>query len=276
MNLKKMLGDAVPFALGMPALVWQALFFYMPLLVVIVLSFKSLSFEYFTPFFTTSYGFVVVRTLALALATAVVCLLISYPVAYWIAFNVQPRWKEVLLFFLFIPYWTTYLLHVYAWMFVLERGGVLNTVLLQLGLISTPIHFLNTTFAVLVVMVYCNLPFMLLPIYSSLEKFDIRLFEASYDLGATWWQMVWRVLVPLSMSGIRSGFFLVFVIAFGEFAIPELIGGDRWMYVGTVIANFTVSAKTASLGAAFTLLTSLILLGVTVIIYGVTRRVARQ
>lgn len=275
MKIKKLFGEAVPFALGVPGLIWQGLFFYVPLLVVILLSFKSLSFEYFIPFFAWNYGVVVLRTVVLALATATLCLLISYPVAYWIAFNAR-RWKDILLFFLFIPFWTTYLLHVYAWMFVFEREGALNVVLRHLGIISEPVHFLNTTFAVLVVMVYCNLPFMILPIYSSLEKFDVRLFEASYDLGATWWQMLWRVLIPLSMPGIRSGFFLVLVIAFGEFAIPELIGGDRIMYVGTIVAHYTVSSKTASLGAAFTLLTSLILLSVTVFIYGVTRRVAKQ
>lgn len=275
MNRSKLLGESIPFAVGAPGLIWQALFFYVPLLVLVLLSFGSFSFEYFVPFFAWNYAGVVMRTLALALTTATLCLVISYPVAYWIAFNAG-HWKNTLLFFLFIPFWTTYLLHVYAWMFIFERGGALNTVLMSVGLITEPIHFLNTTFAVVVVMVYCNIPFMVLPLYSSLEKFDVRLFEASYDLGATWWQMVWRVIVPLSMPGIRSGFFLVLVIAFGEFAIPELIGGDRLMYVGTVIAHYTVSAKTVSLGAAFTLLTSFILLCVTVVLYGVMRRVARQ
>lgn len=275
MNVKKVLGDAVPFSLGVPGLIWQALFFYMPLCVVVFLSFRSLSFEYFIPFFAYNYAFVVARTLLLALTTGLVCLVVSYPVAYWITFNAR-RWKDLLLFFLFVPFWTTYLLHVYAWMFVFEREGAINLLLQKIGLISTPIHFLNTTFAVVVVMVYCNLPFMVLPIYSSLEKFDVRLFEASYDLGATWRQTMRHVVVPMSIPGIRSGFFLVLVIAFGEFAIPELIGGDRMMYVGTIVAHYTLSAKTASLGAAFTLLTSLLLLLVILMLYGITRRVNKQ
>ena len=263
--------DIVPFSLGIPALIWQFFFFYTPLLFVVLLSFKSGSLEYFYPFFASSYTLIIVRTILFALANAFFCVLICYPVTYWIAFN-GGRWKDTLLALLIIPFWTTYLLHVYAWMFVLERGGVLNTFLLKIGLIGAPIHFLNTPFAIMLVMIYCNLPFMFLPLYTALEKFDARLFEASYDLGATWWQTFWRVVVPETFPGIRSGFFLVLVIAFGEFAIPELIGGDKLMFVGSVITQYTTGAKTASLGAAFTLYTSLILLALIVITYFMTRR----
>lgn len=274
-NFSQLVNEATPFALGVPALLWQVVFFYVPLLFVVVLSFSSWSFEHFMPFFAWDYFYVVARTLCVALMTAICCLIIAYPVAYWIVFNAR-RWKNTLLFFLFIPFWTTFLLHVYAWMFVLERGGVFNTILQKLGLISEPIHMLNTTFAVVAVMVYCYLPFMILPIYSSLEKFDRRLFEASSDLGATWWQTFWRVVVPVSLPGIRSGFFLVLVPAFGEFAIPELIGGDKKMFVGSVVTHYTMGAQTASLGAAFTLLTAVVLLVVVLLIYGITRKLFRQ
>jgi ABC-type spermidine/putrescine transport system permease subunit I len=127
---------------------------------------------------------------------------------------------------------------------------------------------LNTVGAVWFLMVYCYLPFMILPIYTSLEKFDTRLCEASFDLGGTWWQTVWRIIIPISWSGIRSGFFLVLVPAFGEFAIPELIGGDRVMFVGSVVTAYTVRAETAQLGAAFTLLSSLVLLLIVGLLYG--------
>jgi spermidine/putrescine transport system permease protein len=267
--------EATPFALGVPALLWQGIFFYVPLLFVVVLSFSSWSFEYFMPFFAWDYGYIIIRTLCVALLTACSCLVLAYPVAYWIVFHAR-RWKNTLLFFLFMPFWTTFLLHVYAWMFVLERGGVINTILQKIGIISEPLHILNTTFAVVLMMIYCYLPFMILPIYSSLEKFDHRLFEASSDLGATWWQTFWRVVVPVSLPGIRSGFFLVLVPAFGEFAIPELIGGDKKMFVGTVVTHYTMGAKTASLGAAFTLLTAVVLLVVVLMIYGITRKIFRQ
>ena len=271
MKLRQQFVDAIPFTLGLPALLWQLLFFYLPLFFVVLLSFKSWSFDYFIPFFAYNYIAVIARTMLFAFANAVLCLAIAYPVMYWIAFN-GSRWKDTLLALLIIPFWTTYLLHVYAWMFVLERGGALNTLLLKIGLISEPVHFLNTSFAIMLVMVYCNLPFMFLPLYAVLEKFDARLFEASYDLGATWWQTFWRVVMPVTFPGIRSGFFLVLVIAFGEFAIPELIGGDKQMFVGNIIAHYTIGANTASLGAAFTLLTSLILLLVVLVLYFATRR----
>jgi spermidine/putrescine transport system permease protein len=275
MKLRQQFSELIPFTLGVPALLWQFFFFWLPLFFVVLLSFKSGTFESFRPFFAYSYIIVIARTLLFAFANAFFCLLIAYPVTYWIAFN-GGRWKDALLALLIIPFWNTYLLHVYAWMFVLERGGALNVLLQKIGLICEPIHFLNTPFAILLVMVYSNLPFMFLPLYTALEKFDVRLFEASYDLGATWWQTFWHVVVPITYPGIRAGFFLVLVIAFGEFAIPELIGGDKLLFVGSIIAQYTIGAHTASMGAAFTLITSLILLAVIIVIYFVMRRFYRQ
>ena len=271
MKVRQQFAEFIPFALGIPALLWQIFFFFLPLFFIVLLSFKSGTWDAFRPFFTHSYLIVILRTLLFALTNAFFCLVIAYPVTSWIAFN-GGRWKDTLVALLIIPFWTTYLLHVYAWMFILERGGALNVLLQHIGLIREPIHFLNTSFAIMLVMVYCNLPFMFLPLYADLEKFDMRLLEASYDLGATWWQTFWRVVVPITYPGIRAGFFLVLVIAFGEFAIPELIGGDKLMFVGSIIAHYTIGAHTASLGAAFTLLTSLILLVVVIVIYFIMRR----
>jgi len=275
-NVLKKIGDeAMPFALGIPAFLWQILFFYIPLLLVFILSFPTFSWEYFTPFFASEYVSVIVRTVLIALSTAFFCLCIAYPIVYLIVFK-GGRFKHMFFLFLLLPFLTTFLLHIYAWMFVLERGGVINVLLQSVGLISEPLHLLNSSFAVIFVMVYCYLPFMILPLYSSLEKFDKRFFEASYDLGATWWQTLWRVLIPLSFPGIRSGFFLVLVPAFGEFAIPELVGGDKKMFVGSIITHYTMGAQTASLGAAFTLLTAFILLIVVVAVYGITVKIFKQ
>ncbi|HBL98552.1 TPA: spermidine/putrescine ABC transporter permease [Candidatus Dependentiae bacterium] len=274
MNLRKTFLEQIAFLFGMPAIVWQVLFVYLPLFFILFLSFRNGSFEYFVPFFTGVYIGVILRSLIFGLCTALLCLVIAFPVAYWIALC-SGRWKNLLLFLLFIPFWTNFLLHIYAWMFVMDRHGIINTVLGRLGLIHEPIHFLYTSVAVFVVMVYCYTPFMVLPIYTSLEKFDVRLHEASSDLGATWWQTLWRIVVPLSLPGIRSGFFLVLVPAFGEFVIPELIGGDKVMFVGSVVAYLTLHAKTASAGAAFTILVSLVLVAVMGLVSLVMGRIGR-
>ncbi|HBY05677.1 TPA: spermidine/putrescine ABC transporter permease [Candidatus Dependentiae bacterium] len=275
MNMKKLFLPQIPFFLGIPALVWQVLFVYVPLVFILVLSVQSGTFESFRAFFTAEYGLVLMRSLFLGLSTATICLILAYPVAYWIALCAG-RWKNFLLFLLFIPFWTNFLLHIYAWMFVMDRNGAVNTVLQWLGLIQEPLHLLHTTASVFVVMVYCYTPFMIWPIYSALEKFDVRLHEASSDLGATWWQTLWRIVIPLSLPGIRSGFFLVLVPAFGEFVIPELIGGDKVMFAGGVVSYYTLHAKTSSFGAAFTIITSCVLCLVLCLIYLLSRRLMRH
>jgi spermidine/putrescine transport system permease protein len=171
------------------------------------------------------------------------------------------------LFLLLVPFWTNFLLHIYAWFFVLEREGFLNTLLSKLHLISEPLQLLNTPFAIMIMMVYYYLPFMVMPLYSALEKMDPRLIEASFDLGASWRQTVLRVILPLTKKGLKAGFFLVYIPSFGEFAIPELMGGDKWMFVGNVIASYMLGDETGSLGAAFTLLAAVALLGSALFFY---------
>ena len=195
----------------------------------------------------------------LALSNAIICLLVAYPLAYFLTF-VGKRYKNVFLFLLIVPFWTNFLLHVYAWFFVLEKEGFLNNLLRSMGLINEPLQLLNTPFAIMVMMVYYYLPFMVLPLYSSLERMDVRLVEASLDLGATWNQTLRRVVLPLTKRGLKAGFFLVFIPSFGEFAIPELMGGDRQMFVGNVVSNYILGDETGSLGAAFTLVASIMLL----------------
>lgn len=240
-----------PFFVGSPALVWQLLFFYVPLAFILVTSFSA--YYNFFPFLKGLYFSVIFRSLGLALSTALLCLLIAYPLAYFIAFKGK-RYAYLWLFFLIVPFWTNFLLHIFAWFFVLERQGFLNNILLYSGIITEPVHFLNSMFAVYLMMVYYYLPFMVLPIYSMLEKFDVRLIEASLDLGATWSQTVRHVILPVSLPGVLLGIFLVFVPAFGEFAIPELMGGDKVMFVGSVISHYILDAQTTSAGAAFTII----------------------
>lgn len=270
----------LPFSIGAPAIVWQVLFFYIPLLITVfssILSFSSsgafekITFSKLSFFFTPVYLKVIGYSLLLAISNTAICLLIAYPLAYFLAFAGK-KFRNLLLFLLIVPFWTNFLLHVYAWFFVLETHGFLNNMLRHLGLIQEPIHFLNSVFAIMIMMVYYYLPFMVLPIYSSLERFDYRLIEASLDLGATWMQTFRRIILPLTLGGVRSGVFLVFIPSFGEFAIPELMGGDKIMFVGSVVSHFILGEQTGSLGAAFTVVASIFLLIFAIALYWLINR----
>lgn len=257
-----------PFSIGAPAMIWQVLFFYLPLTILAVTSvlkfnewdvFEGFTFEKIAFFLRPLYLKVIFSSFVLALANAILCLLIAYPVAYFLAFAGK-RFKNFFLFLLIVPFWTNFLLHVYAWFFVLEKEGFLNNLLRSLGVISEPMNILNTPLAIMIMMVYYYLPFMVMPLYSSLERMDFRLVEASLDLGASWGQTLRRVILPLTKRGLKAGFFLVYIPSFGEFAIPELMGGDKWMFVGTVMANYILGDETGSFGAAFTVVACVFLL----------------
>lgn len=264
-----------PFAIGIPALIWQILFFYIPLFLLIFSSFlqitesgviEGVTLGKMALFITPTYLGVIAASLLMAFSNAIICLAVGYPLAYFIAFAGK-KFKSILLFLLIVPFWTNFLLHVYAWFFVLEKEGFLNNLLRGLGIIHEPIHFLNTMFATMIMMVYYYLPFMVLPLYSALERFDYRLIEASLDLGASSMQTFRRILLPLTLRGVRAGFFLVFIPSFGEFAIPELMGGDKRMFVGSVVSHYILGEETGSLGAAFTVVSCLILLISAIILY---------
>ncbi len=270
----------LPFSIGTPAMIWQVLFFYLPLTLLVISSllkfsqsgiFEGITFEKIAFFLRPLYLKVILSSFLLAIGNAILCLLIAYPLAYFLAFTGK-RFKNFFLFLLIVPFWTNFLLHVYAWFFVLERNGIVNNLLRSLGWINEPILLLNTPFAIMIMMVYYYLPFMVMPLYSSLEKMDTRLVEASLDLGATWGQTLRRVILPLTKRGLKAGFFLVYIPSFGEFAIPELMGGDKLMFVGTVVSNYILGDETGSLGAAFTVVASIFLLLSAVGIYWVIDR----
>jgi spermidine/putrescine transport system permease protein len=258
----------LPFSIGAPAMIWQVLFFYIPLAILVISSlvhfsdagiFEGFTFQKISFFLRPLYLKVILASFILALGNAILCLLIAYPLAYFLAF-IGKRYQNFFLFLLIVPFWTNFLLHIYAWFFVLEKEGFINTLLSKIGAIAEPLQMLNTPFAIMVMMVYYYLPFMVMPLYSSLEKMDVRLIEASMDLGASWSQTLRRVMLPLTKRGLKAGFFLVYIPSFGEFAIPELMGGDKIMFVGTVVANYILGDQTGSLGAAFTLVASVFLL----------------
>ena len=273
----------IPFAIGVPALIWQALFFYIPLVLIVVSSFikvseigkfESLTLDHIALFLTPTYLKVIAASLLLALTNACLCFLVAFPLAYFLAFT-KKKFKNALLFFLIVPFWTNFLLHVYAWFYVLERRGFLNTLLLKLHIISEPLNLLNSTPAIIIMMLYYYLPFMVLPLYASLEKFSTNLIEASYDLGGGFVATFRRVILPLTSRGILAGFFLVFIPSFGEFAIPELMGGDKKMFVGSVVSQYILGEGTGSLGAAYTLISAIFLFLASILLYALLTKLLK-
>ncbi|MEN9472893.1 MAG: hypothetical protein RLZZ495_982 [Pseudomonadota bacterium] len=174
------------------------------------------------------------NSLQFAAITTVICLVVAYPFAYFIARSPAEK-RPALLMLVMLPFWTSFLLRVYAWKMLLADNGVFNNIALWLGFISEPIKMMNTPFSLILGMVYTYIPFMILPLYSNLVKMDLRLLEAAQDLGATPWQAFWRITVPLSKSGIVAGSMLVFIPCVGEFVIPELLGGPQTLMIGRVL-----------------------------------------
>ena len=173
-------------------------------------------------------------SLGFAGVTTVICLAFGYPFAYFLARS-RPDIRPALLMLLMLPFWTSFLLRVYAWKMLLADNGVFNNVAMALGLLAAPVKMMNTPFSLTLGMVYTYLPFMVLPLYANLVKMDIRLLEAARDLGATPWQAFWRITVPLSRGGIIAGALLVFIPCVGEFVIPELLGGPETLMIGRVL-----------------------------------------
>ena len=244
--------------------VWLVLFFFLPFLILLYISFVDmgndihpfkpiwdtqtgvlkLKYEnYWTVFrsaeesgqlFQTIYIEAYARSIWYALCTALLCLFIGYPFSYFIA-RARPTVRPALLMMVMLPFWTSFLLRVYAWKGILADQGIVNQTLMWLGITSEPIFMLYTNVSMLVGMTYVYLPFMILPLYANLVKMDFRLLEAAYDLGASPFKAFWLVTVPLSKSGIVAGFMLVFIPSVGEFVIPSLLGGPENLMIGRVV-----------------------------------------
>jgi putrescine transport system permease protein len=169
-----------------------------------------------------------------AAISTVLCLLIGYPMAYGIA-RARPDRRNLYLLLIILPFWTSFLLRVYAWIGLLQHNGLFNTVLLKLGIIDQPLVMLQTDFALYLGIVYSYLPFMILPLYANLERHDVTLLEAAEDLGARPWKAFLKITLPLSVPGIVAGSMLVFIPAVGEFVIPALLGGPDSLMIGRVL-----------------------------------------
>jgi len=178
------------------------------------------------------YGYL--NSIKIAAISTVLTLIIGYPMAYGIA-RASSTWRNILLLLVILPFWTSFLLRIYAWMGMLNREGVINNVLIWLGLTSEPIQMMNTDFAVYLGIVYSYLPFMILPLYSTLERLDLNLNEAAMDLGSRPMRVFFDVTLPLSMPGIIAGCLLTFIPATGEYVIPALLGSPSSPMIGRVL-----------------------------------------
>ena len=242
---------------------WLVVFFALPLLLIFVISFLSrndlgypvlpLTLENYQQTFDPLYLNLFLFSLWISLLTTVVTLLISFPVALFIA-RAPKRWRSFLVILVMIPFWTNFLVRTYALQFLMRANGPINTLLLGLGMIHEPISILSTPLAVLIGLVYGELPFMILPLYTSLEKFDWSLIDAAQDLGANIRRAFVRVMLPLTMPGVLAGSILVFVPSVGSYITVELMGGGKTNMIGRVIAAQFGAASNWPFGSAISLL----------------------
>jgi putrescine transport system permease protein len=232
----------------LPPLLWLLAFFAAPFAIIVAISLATATdgappFEIKSGLSLEAYRLLVSDTLyigalltaiRIAATAALICLLIGYPLAYAIA-EAPKRWRGVLLLFVILPFWTSFLIRIYAWITLLRPTGLINSALMALGVIDEPLALMANEFGVLVGIVYCYLPFMVLPLYVGLERVDPALREAAADLGAPPWQVFRAVTLPLTRRAIIAGLLLVFIPAVGEFVIPDLLGGPDAPMIGRVV-----------------------------------------
>jgi spermidine/putrescine transport system permease protein len=197
----------------------------------------------------TDYLHIFGRSIGLAAITTVITLIVGFPTALWMAFQ-PPQRRMLLVFVVTVPFWTNILVRNYAWILLLRNGGVIDWLLTRLGITTQPIDVLYTPFATGIGLTYSFLPYMILPIYVSLEKLDRRLIEAAFDLGANRWRAFRRIILPLSMPGVVGGAILVFVPGLGAFISPELLGGAKSMMIGSLIQQQFGQSRNWPFGAA--------------------------
>ncbi len=243
----------------MPAGLWLIVFMVMPLLILLVYSLGSrddlgqivlgFSFDNYLRFFTGPYLKSLGRSLVLAAVTTGICLVLGTLFSLWLAFSVPKARQNFFMTLMVAPLWTSFLLRIYAWMTILRPTGLLSETLHALGWEHPPV-LLYTPWAVLLGMVYNYLPYMVLPLYASLEKLDVRLLEAAADLGAAPWRAFLKVTLPLSSKGMVAGSIMVFVPALGDYVTPDLLGGAKTMFIGNLIQNQFLTVRDWAFGSA--------------------------
>lgn len=245
---------------GIPILVWMGFLVGIPLIFVLVLSFMSrdnlgnivykFTLDNYKRILDPTYLRVFLNSFALASLTALISLLIGYPVAY-ITSNLSPKKRSLALGALMLPFWISSLLRTYGWMILLGKTGLINNLLMKIGIIKTPLNMMYKFSTVLTGTVYMLIPFMIISIYNSVDKLDRSLLEASYDLGASKLKTFLNITLPLTLPGIAGGVTLVFIPALGLFFISDLLGGGQTMFLGNLINNQVTKGRNRPLAAAF-------------------------
>jgi spermidine/putrescine transport system permease protein len=261
--------EARAWALLAPGAFWLVAFFTVPILIMLAYSLmprgiyggvdRGFTLEHYARFFDPLYLVVLERTFVWSVACTVICLVLGYPVAYVIVRS--GRWRNLLLFLVVLPFWTSFLVRTFAMIFLMRDSGLINNWLLKLHVVSEPLTILYTPFAVMAGLVYGFLPFMILPIYASLEKLDTSLLEAAEVLGARPRARFRRVTLPLSMPGIVAGCLLVFIPALGSFLTSDLLGGAKELMIGNLVQNQFSSARNWPFGSAASFIVMALVLG---------------
>jgi len=261
-----------------PPVAWLTAFFFVPMLVVFIYSFATrtagggvvlgLSVENYERIGESGlYLWAALRSLRIAVVVTIATLLLAYPVAYYLAL-VATRWRITLFVLLIVPWWCSILVKSFAWVAILADTGVLNRALLQLGLIDRPLKLLYNEVAVVIGLVHILIPFMVLPIYATLEKLDRRLIEAAANLGSSPLRALWEVVLPLSLPGVSAGSLLTFILAFGSYITPALLGSERTSMIANLIQSQFMEAFDWPFGAAL----SMLVLGLVVVLLAVFNR----
>lgn len=249
------------FYLLLPTRIWLGVLFILPLIIVAAYSFLTRgdyggvehpwTIDNYTRILDPLYGEILLRSILMAAAATAFCLVLGFPFALFISGS-GPR-KNLYLQLVTLPFWTSFLVRIYAWLFLLRDTGLINTVLLKLGLIAQPLPLLYNNGAVLLGLVYGYLPYMVLPIYAAIEKLDPALLEAAADLGAPPARAIWRVTVPLAIPGMLAGAVLVFIPTLGAYLTPDLLGGGKTVMAGNLIQNQFTTARDWPFGSAVSL-----------------------
>ena len=281
---------------GLPGVVYLIALVFLPLVLIFIYSFLSraklgvgVKWQFsLTPYtellyseslsggrsFDPTYLQIIANSFWYAIITSVICLVLSIPIAMWLATR-PPERRTALVFAVTIPFWTSLLIRTYSFIIILNDNGPINGVLKGIGIIDEPIAMLYTPFATVVGLVYTFLPFMILPIYASAERFDFRLAEAAYDLGAAKWTVLRRVVLPSIRPGIIAGMVLVFIPALGSYLAPELLGGGKTSMIANVIAAQFGASRNWPFGAALSVLLLVITLLVLIIFAVAAKRASR-
>ncbi|MDX8335527.1 ABC transporter permease [Candidatus Cetobacterium colombiensis] len=256
---------------SIPLTLWMSVFFVIPMLIVLSYAFLTkgtyggvqmiFTLKNFNVFFEPVFLKILFRTIYISVAVTIITVILAVPTAYFIA---RSRFKQELLILVIIPFWTNFLIRIYSWISILGSNGFLNTFLMKLGIIETPLKLLYNTGSVILITVYTSLPFAILPLYAIIEKFDFSLVEAARDLGATNSQAFRKVFLPNIKSGITTAILFTFIPAMGSYAIPKLVGGTQATMLGNIIAqHLTVTRNwplASAISAMLILVTSVALL----------------